>query len=63
MNEAKLGWGGARKGAGAKPAGYVPPPERIEYEGWSRQAPEGMVRRHISQWQRIVSTKAQALGR
>ena len=32
MNEAKLGWGGARKGAGAKPAGYVPPPERIEYE-------------------------------
>ena len=32
MNEAKLGWGGARKVAGAKPAGYVPPPERIEYE-------------------------------
>lgn len=41
----------------------LPYAERIEYEGWSRQAPEGMVRRHIAQWQRIVSTKAQALGR
>ena len=41
----------------------LPYAERIEYEGWSRQAPEGMVRRHIAQWQRIVSTKAQAWGR
>lgn len=41
----------------------LPYAERIEYEGWSRQAPEGMVRRHIAQWQRIVSAKAQALGR
>ena len=41
----------------------LPYAERIEYEGWSRQAPAGMVRRHIAQWQRIVSTKAQALGR
>lgn len=36
--------------------------ERIEYDGWSRQAPEGMVRKHIAQWQRIVTAKAQALG-
>lgn len=26
------GWGGARKGAGAKPAGWEPPPERVDYE-------------------------------
>ena len=25
-------WGGARKGAGAKPAGWEPPPERLDYE-------------------------------
>jgi hypothetical protein len=41
----------------------LPYAERIEYEGWSRQAPEGMVRRHLAQWQRIVSAKAAALGR
>lgn len=41
----------------------LPYVERIEYDGWSRQAPEGMVRKHIAQWQRIVSAKAAALGR
>lgn len=41
----------------------LPYVERIEYDGWSRQAPEGMVRKHVAQWQRIVSAKAAALGR
>ncbi len=41
----------------------LPYVERIEYDGWSRQAPEGMVRKHIAQWQRIVGAKAAALGR
>lgn len=26
------GWGGAREGAGAKPAGYVPPAEKLELD-------------------------------
>lgn len=26
------GWGGAREGAGRKPAGYEPPQERVDYE-------------------------------
>jgi len=41
----------------------LPYAERIEYEGWSRQAPEGMVRRHLAQWQRIVTAKAKAVAR
>jgi hypothetical protein len=28
---------------------------RIEYEGWSRQAPEGMVRRNVTRIQKIIS--------
>lgn len=31
---------------------------RIEYEGWSKQAPEGMVRRNIAMFQRIVNRAA-----
>ena len=31
-NNQSLGWGGARKGTGPKPAGWVPPPERLDYE-------------------------------
>lgn len=38
----------------------LPYAERIEYDGWSKQAPEGMVRRHLAQWQRIVAAKARA---
>ena len=41
----------------------LPYAERIEYDGWSRQAPEGMVRKHVAQWRRIVEAKARALGR
>lgn len=40
----------------------LPYAERIEYDGWSRQAPEGMVRRHLASWQRIVAAKAKAFG-
>lgn len=40
----------------------LPYAERIEYDGWSGQAPEGMVRRHVSQWQKIVAAKAKAYG-
>jgi len=40
----------------------LPYAERIEYDGWSRQAPEGMVRKHVAQWRRIVEAKARALG-
>lgn len=40
----------------------LPYAERIEYEGWSAQAPEGMVRRHIAMWGRIVEAKARALA-
>lgn len=28
---------------------------RIEYEGWSRQAPEGMVRRNVTRIKKIIS--------
>ncbi len=39
----------------------LPYAERIEYEGYSaHKAPEGMVRRHIIQWQAIVNAKAKA---
>lgn len=38
----------------------LPYAERIEYDGWSKQAPEGMVRRHLASWQRIVAAKAKA---
>lgn len=39
----------------------LPYAEAIEY-GHSKQAPEGMVRRHVAQWPRIVAAKAKALG-
>lgn len=39
----------------------LPYAERIEYDGWSRyKAPEGMVRKNIIQWQKIVAAKAKA---
>lgn len=38
----------------------LPYVEQIEYEGWSRQAPEGMVRIAIARWQEIVEKKARA---
>ncbi|UIS24776.1 structural protein [Stenotrophomonas phage vB_SmaS-AXL_1] len=38
----------------------LPYAERIEYDGWSKQAPEGMVRRHLASWKRIVAAKARA---
>lgn len=41
----------------------LPYVERIEYDGWSKQAPEGMVRRHVASWKRIVAAKARAFGR
>lgn len=40
----------------------LPYAERIEYDGWSRQAPEGMVRRHVASWKRIVAAKARAFS-
>lgn len=40
----------------------LPYAERIEYDGWSRQAPSGMVRKHLAMWQRIVSAKAKAVS-
>lgn len=30
--------------------------ERLEYEGWSEQAPVGMLRTNIANWQTIVKT-------
>ena len=36
----------------------LPYAERIEYDGWSYKEPEGMVRKHLAQWQRIVRAKA-----
>lgn len=39
----------------------LPYAEAIEY-GHSMQAPEGMVRRHVAKWPRIVAAKAKALG-
>jgi hypothetical protein len=38
----------------------LPYAERIEYEGYSRQAPEGMVRIAAARWQEIVEKKAKA---
>lgn len=40
----------------------LPYAERIEYDGWSRQAPEGMVRKHVAMWRRIVEAKARAFS-
>ncbi|URA07002.1 virion structural protein [Xanthomonas phage Elanor] len=40
----------------------LPYVQTIEYDGHSRQAPEGMVRRHLAAWQRIVSAKAKAFS-
>lgn len=40
----------------------LPYAERIEF-GYSKQAPEGMVRKHVAMWQRIVSAKAKAYGK
>ncbi len=40
----------------------LPYAERVEYDGWSKQAPEGMVRTHVAKWQRIVAAKAKAFG-
>lgn len=40
----------------------LPYAERIEYDGWSKQAPEGMVRRHVASWKRIVAAKARAFS-
>ena len=40
----------------------MPYAERIEYDGWSAQAPEGMVRRHVFRWEQIVAAKAKAYG-
>lgn len=40
----------------------LPYAERIEYDGWSRQAPEGMVRKHVAMWRRIVEAKARAFA-
>jgi hypothetical protein len=38
----------------------LPYAEKIEYEGYSRQAPNGMVRVSAAKWQRIVQEKAKA---
>lgn len=40
----------------------LPYAERIEYDGWSKQAPEGMVRKHVASWKRIVEAKARAFS-
>jgi hypothetical protein len=40
----------------------LPYVERIEYDGWSKQAPEGMLRKHVASWRRIVDAKAKAYG-
>jgi hypothetical protein len=39
----------------------LPYVERIEYEGYSAQAPDGMVRKAAAKWQRIVEAKAKAI--
>jgi hypothetical protein len=38
----------------------LPYAEKIEYEGYSRQAPQGMLRANVAKWQRIVKAKAKA---
>lgn len=40
----------------------LPYAESIEY-GHSRQAPEGMLRRHVASWKRIVDAKAKFFSR
>lgn len=39
----------------------LPYAERIEYEGWSAQAPAGMMRRHVAEWGKIVLKQARNL--
>lgn len=39
----------------------VPYMRRLEYEGWSKQAPEGMVRLTIEEFQRFVDDAARSL--
>lgn len=39
----------------------LPYAERIEYEGYSRQAPAGMVRKNVARWPRIVKAKAEGI--
>lgn len=41
----------------------LPYAERIEYDGWSAQAPEGMVRVNVARWQKIVEQAVQAQQR
>jgi len=41
----------------------LPYAERIEYDGWSAQAPEGMVRVNVARWQKIVEQAAEAQKR
>jgi hypothetical protein len=41
----------------------LPYASRIEYDGWSAQAPEGMVRKHVASWKRIVAAKARYFGK
>lgn len=36
-------------------ANSLPYAYRVEYEGWSRQAPEGMVRRNVARIKKIIS--------
>lgn len=36
--------------------------ERLEYDGWSAQAPAGMMRRNIVRWPQIVEARAKAEG-
>lgn len=42
-------------------ANSLPYAWRIEYEGHSRQAPEGMVRRNVTRIQKIISTELRKL--
>jgi hypothetical protein len=42
-------------------ANNLPYAERIEYDGWSAQAPEGMVRSNVADWRRIVEQQARAV--
>ena len=39
----------------------LPYVERIEFEGYSRQAPGGMARRNIARWKEIVEAKARGI--
>ena len=39
----------------------MPYAERIEFEGWSKKAPEGMVRKNIVRWNKEVEKIARSL--